>query len=121
MHIMHREALRKWSGGILCAVCVALLLFQVCTIKPPQVVETTFTASGRDGAFVLPEGGGGTIDVNHADLEELVSLPGIGETIARLIIEQREKTPFHLPEDLLTVKGIGASKLEAIRRLICFE
>lgn len=61
------------------------------------------------------------INVNTASQEELVSLPGIGEVIAQRIIEYRQTHgPFHKPEDLLEVKGIGSKKLDRIRDLISF-
>ena len=61
------------------------------------------------------------ININTASQEELVSLPGIGEVIAKRIIEHRETHgPFRRPEDLLEVKGIGPKKLEKIRDLISF-
>ncbi|MCX7667450.1 MAG: ComEA family DNA-binding protein [Atribacterota bacterium] len=61
------------------------------------------------------------VNVNTASKEELISLPGIGEAIAQRIIEYRQTHgPFHKPEDLLEVKGIGPKKLDQIRDLISF-
>ena len=58
---------------------------------------------------------GGEIDVNTADVETLMLLPGVGEAVAMEIIREREANgPFHYPEDLLAVKGIGAKKLETL-------
>ena len=56
------------------------------------------------------------INVNTAELEELVTLPGIGEAYARRLIEYRKKHgPFERVEDLLNVRGIGDRTLERIR------
>ena len=64
----------------------------------------------------------GDINVNTADLETLMTLPGVGEAIGQRIIETREAVGrFSYPEDLLLVPGIGEKRLEAIRGLICFE
>jgi competence protein ComEA len=64
----------------------------------------------------------GSVDVNTATLEQLVSLPGIGEEIARRIIEYRgENGPFESVKELLEVKGIGPKKLERMRRFIVVQ
>lgn len=56
------------------------------------------------------------VDVNTAGTEELTALPGIGESLARRIIAEREENgPFETPEDLLRVSGIGEKKLEELR------
>jgi len=56
------------------------------------------------------------INVNTANLEELVTLPGIGESYALRLIEYRKKHgPFERVEDLLNVRGIGDRTLDRIR------
>ena len=55
------------------------------------------------------------IDINRASQEELEALPGIGQVIARHIIEGR---PYRTVDDLRRVKGIGEKRLEDIRRLV---
>ncbi|MEI7884266.1 MAG: helix-hairpin-helix domain-containing protein [Clostridia bacterium] len=53
------------------------------------------------------------ININQANVQELVSLNGIGEVIAARIIEYRDNNGiFAKPEDLLNVSGIGPKKLE---------
>ena len=59
------------------------------------------------------------VRVNTAEAEELMTLPVIGETIASLIISEREQNGvFYYPEDLETVKGIGPQTLKKLRPLI---
>ncbi|MEK6235881.1 MAG: helix-hairpin-helix domain-containing protein [Planctomycetales bacterium] len=56
------------------------------------------------------------VDVNRADWVEFAQLPGLGEILAKRIIELREtQGPFADHDDLRRVKGIGEKKLEAIR------
>ena len=56
------------------------------------------------------------IDLNTADLEELMKLPYIGEVKARSILEYREKHgPFRKVEDILNVPGIGPKTFERIK------
>ncbi len=62
------------------------------------------------------------INVNKATLKELQLLPAIGPTTAQEIILSRESQgPFHYPEDLLAVKGIGEKTLDKIRPYLVFD
>lgn len=62
------------------------------------------------------------IDINKASKSELISLPGIGEKTAELIIELRtKKNKFTNINELLEVKGIGNKKLEKIKNHIIIK
>ena len=53
------------------------------------------------------------ININDADLEELISLEGIGKTVAERILDFRNKNgSFQKPEDLMLVKGVGRGLFE---------
>lgn len=57
----------------------------------------------------------GKLDLNLAEWYELAQLPGIGESLARRIVEYREKAERPLRvRDLIAVKGIGRRTLERI-------
>ena len=59
------------------------------------------------------------IDINHATSQELQRINGIGKVTAERIIEYRNSHgAFRRPEDLMNVRGIGASKLNQIRNQI---
>ena len=56
------------------------------------------------------------VDLNTAGIEELTTLPGIGESLAKRIVDYRtEHGPFESPEALMEVSGIGEKKLEELR------
>jgi competence protein ComEA len=61
------------------------------------------------------------IDINEATAAELQTLPGIGPTRARQIIEMRRNGAFQSVEDLRRVNGIGAKTLERIRPYVFVE
>ncbi|MBT3192639.1 MAG: hypothetical protein HN341_08800 [Verrucomicrobia bacterium] len=52
------------------------------------------------------------VDINTAESDALIRLPGIGEVTAARIISGR---PYHVLEDLTRVPGIGVQTLERIR------
>ncbi len=61
----------------------------------------------------------GRVDVNHADLAALGTLPGIGPKMAERIMADRQANGFYRRvEDLLRVKGIGPAKLAKLREKI---
>lgn len=64
----------------------------------------------------------GLLDLNRATLEELMELPGIGETRARRILEYREENgPFRQASDLMKVNGIGEGIFAGLRDLVYVE
>ncbi len=57
----------------------------------------------------------GPVDLNHASLEDLTELTGVGEVLARRIIEAR---PFQTIDDLSRVQGISSTLINQIRSLV---
>lgn len=61
----------------------------------------------------------GPVNLNTAGLEQLMTLPGIGESKARAILEYREKTgPFTVPADITNVPGIKQGSYEKLKDYI---
>lgn len=66
-----------------------------------------------------PSETGFPININTATLEELSSLPGIGEVLARRIVAYREQYgPFLSTEELMDVSGISEKRYEALKEYV---
>ncbi|MGH7885728.1 MAG: ComEA family DNA-binding protein [Thermodesulfobacteriota bacterium] len=56
------------------------------------------------------------VNINSATAEQLLEIPGVGESTAASIIEKRKELGgFKALDDLLQVKGIGEKKLEKMK------
>ena len=112
-----KQGTRKAIG---CALALAGVICCLCALTGgARIFPDRYEATGRSGTFDRPAPPDGTIRVNEADAEELTALPGIGETLARAIIEERDAHgPFRYAEDLCAVKGIGTSTLGRFREML---
>lgn len=62
------------------------------------------------------------ININTAGKNELINLPGIGDTIADRIISYRnEKKGFRKKEELMNVSGIGKKKFDKLKNYVKAE
>ena len=78
----------------------------------------TATAKSREQAKTQAQ----QISINRATVEELKTLPGIGETTAQRIVAYRSKNPpFRRIEELLIIRGISRNRLEQLRNRICLD
>jgi len=59
------------------------------------------------------------LDLNAASLEQIARLPGVGASLARRIVEERDRRGrFDSAEALRGVVGLGPKKLAALRDLV---
>jgi competence ComEA-like helix-hairpin-helix protein len=65
---------------------------------------------------------GSCLNINTATYDELIELPGIGEVMAKRILEYRTRQgPFRRPEEIIIVEGFSERRYRAIARMICVE
>ena len=76
-------------------------------------LPATGTSGGVSGSATSAAG---IVDINSATLSDLDALPGVGPSTAQAIIDYRTANgPYASVDDLLNVRGIGPSKLAAMR------
>lgn len=103
------------------AVPDALNLARVLSDGEQIIVPTVEEQERLEEAAVAGQtlDAGGKVNINTATVEQLDSLPGVGESTAQKIIADREENgPFGSPEDLKRVSGIGDKKYEDLADLI---
>jgi competence protein ComEA len=63
--------------------------------------------------------GGQRVNINTAGLEELTSLPGIGQVRAQAIVDYRFKNgPFSRTDELMNLPGIGSATYQGLKDLV---
>lgn len=56
--------------------------------------------------------GADKVNINTAGKEQLMTLKFVGEVLAERIMEYRTDHPFHAPEEIMNVKGVGEKIFE---------
>lgn len=80
-------------------------------------------AATSDGERSLTDGGqaeSGKVNINTADTEKLMQIPGIGSAKAAAIIRYREEQgAFQKIEDIMNIEGIKDGVFQKIKEYIC--
>ena len=91
----------------------SLLVLVLIIFSLNQVGFTQATAPAKEtGKSVV-------VNINSAGQGDLERLPGIGPSLAKKILDFRQKNgQFKTPNDLMAVPGIGEKKFEQLKNLI---
>ena len=96
------------TGAFLCVLLV--LFFRDRARMEAAGIETDIEVPQEE---ILPDLS--PLNLNTATQEELAQLPGIGEELARRIVEYREANgAFESVEELMEVSGIGEGKFAGL-------
>ena len=106
----------------------ALVLNDSDKLVIPTLADTeamVIPSNGKEKEFGIGSGvavseSSGKVNINTAGVEELCTLPGIGEARAKVIIAYRESSgPFKSIEDIMNVSGIKQASFDKIKNDIC--
>ena len=118
MHMVRIDALVTRIPLALLALAAALCIPALAALQllsTPSAAASGASAERKTSQKVVDQKTE-PIDINTADFDALVSLPGIGKVVAQRIIDYRkEHGPFKKVEELVNVKGIGEHLLERVR------
>jgi competence protein ComEA len=88
-------------------------------LKDGQKINIPSSGIQNPASFNAISGSSSLLDINTATAEQLMALPQIGELKAQAILTYRnDHGPFQTLEDLMEVPGIGESIFEALKNLI---
>ena len=89
-------------------------------ISAKAVPEAAILTGGDGEQPALELLPGEKLNINTATAEELMMLPGIGQTLSQAIVAYREENGvFSSVEDIMKVDGIGEGRFAAIEEYIC--
>ena len=112
------ERRNPWGEGWLIAAVLALVLALSLLWWAMERPRSMHVESLHDVSYEEVKLAGMT-DINRAGAEELAWLPGIGEELARRIVEYRENHgPFARAEDIMNVPGVGEGLFEGLQARI---
>ncbi len=96
-----------------------MIFFPEVGEEMPEGCEITAgTATGQTPVGEKTDSG--LVNINTAGVEDLCTLPGIGESKAKAVVEYREEHgPFAAKEEIMNVSGIGTGLYKKIEDLIC--
>ena len=104
------------TAAFLCALA-ALSAQDRADLAPGVTIETEFQVPEEEIAPDFPP-----VNINTAGIQELDTLPGIGESLARRIIAYREANgPFKSVEEIMEVSGIGEAKFAELEDQITVD
>lgn len=109
--LRHLDRILLVTALLLCAALLMIPLREDPYEEMPFESETTAVPQELDEFLKLD-----STDINSADQEELISLPGIGEVLAERILQYRAAHgSFQNWEEFRNIQGVGERLIETLR------
>ena len=119
--------MKKPAAILLICITISLVIFTLGfyfgrNICPSPITVSTVSIAAPMPVPTTPDSTAVLVNINTADVTQLTSLPGIGDTLAQRIIDYRNANgPFASVGSLMQVSGIGEKRIEAIWDLVTVE
>ncbi len=106
------------EGATIFLICASLLVLKSVYSQPVSANEAVKHDTPVQQETVT-EKAPLLVDINLATYQELQQIPGVGEVIAKRIVQDRtENGYYNTKSDIVRVKGIGLKTYEKMRQLI---
>lgn len=116
-----KESLARWAIAMFTALLIGISFIMMILTAPSMLVgiqsmepiELIIERTESDDGSESDNGAAaGLINLNTATIEQLMTLPSLGEVLADRIIAYREQQGgFAAVDDLLNVSGVGEKRL----------
>ena len=116
--ITNRSLKSNKTRNIFVVIAIVLTTFMLACVFTLGISFNENYQLTNESKLYLPHGQN-LISLNHASLDDLMTLKGIGEKTAIKIDEYRQKTPFQTIEDLMNIQGIGEKTYLRLREYLC--
>jgi competence ComEA-like helix-hairpin-helix protein len=110
------------------ALTLATVLLMSCCSGPASSPQPRSALSGNSASELANRTGSEgemdasqpCVDLNTADVNQLTTLPGIGDGLAARIVEYRDQHgPFRRPQDIIIINGFGERRYHKLESFVC--